>query len=153
MHKLKIPGFKLIGLALGKKTTNDGGQSNADCGSLWQKFEAEKIRDQIPDKSDDEIYALYFDYEGDHTKPFSYFIGCKVKDSTRTPEGMVGVIIPKQNYIKVIARGELPYCIADSWKEIWNSNIDRAYGYDFEIYDERSKDWSDARVDIFISTH
>jgi predicted transcriptional regulator YdeE len=45
----------------------------------------------------------------------------------------------------------MPDCVADTWKEIWNSNIPRAYQADFEVYDERSKDWSKAVVEIFIS--
>jgi predicted transcriptional regulator YdeE len=39
MEKQRISGFKLVGLKLDKKTTNENGQSNFDCGNLWQKFE------------------------------------------------------------------------------------------------------------------
>ena len=43
-------------------------------------------------------------------------------------------------------------CVTDAWKEIWNSNTERKFGFDFEVCDERSQDWSNAEVDIFIST-
>ena len=151
METFQIPEFKLTGLKLNKKTFNKGGQSGIDCGSLWQKFQAENVAERIPDKLGHEIYAVYFAYEGDHTNPFSYFIGCKVGANTQTPEGMDSLTIPEQKYTKVIAKGEIPDCIGNSWQEIWRSKIDRAYQYDFEIYDERSQDWSHAEVDIYLS--
>ena len=153
MHKTKKSVFKLIGLKLDHKTTNDGGQSSVDCGNLWQKFETENFAERIPDKLSTEIYAVYFDYEGDYTKPFSYFIGCKVKIDTDIPQGMDNLIIPAGSFTKVIAKGKMPDCVANSWKDIWSSKIDRAYKYDFEIYDERSKDWSNAEVEIFVSNN
>lgn len=153
MEKIKKIEFKLIGLRLSDKTTNNNGQSSIDCGNLWQKFEKENFAERIPDKLSDEIYAVYFDYEGDYTKPFSYFIGCKVKNDTHTPHDMTNLTIPAGSFTKVIAKGKMPDCVANSWKDIWNSKIERAYKYDFEIYDKRSKDWSNAEVDIFVSNN
>jgi predicted transcriptional regulator YdeE len=151
MNTIKQSGFKLIGLRLNGKTSNENGQSGIDCGNLWQKFEKEHITDRISGKIGDEIYAVYFEYEGDHTKPFSYLIGCKVKENSQAPEGMTSLTIPAGNFIKLIAKGKMPDCIANAWKDIWNSDIERAYQYDFEIYDQRSKDWSNAEVDICVS--
>ena len=151
MDKTKKPEFKLIGLKLDKKTTNEGGQSSIDCGNLWQKFETQNFEGRILDKLSNEIYAVYFDYEGDYTKPFSYFIGCKVKIDSDAPQGMDNLIIPAGSFTKVIAKGKMPDCVANSWKDIWSSKTERAYKYDFEIYDERSKDWSNAEVEIFVS--
>jgi predicted transcriptional regulator YdeE len=153
MEKTRKDGFKLIGLKLNKKTTNDGGQSSIDCGNLWQKIERENFVGRIPNKLSKDVYAVYFEYEGDHTKPFSYFIGCSVNADTDVPKDMDSLFIPEQNYFKVVARGIMPDCIAKSWKDIWNSKIERAYHYDFEVYDERSKDWSNAEVEIFVSSN
>lgn len=153
MDNIKKSEFKLIGLKLDGKTINEGGQSNIDCGNLWQKFEKENFAQRIPDKLGDEIYAVYFDYEGDHTKPFSYFIGCKVKIDTHAPEGLVNLKIPAGTFTKVVAKGKISDCVTNSWKDIWNSKIERAYKYDFEIYDERSKDWNNAEVEIFVSSN
>lgn len=44
------------------------------CGRHWQKFEAGKYAERIPNKINDEIFAVYHDYESDHTRPYSYFI-------------------------------------------------------------------------------
>ncbi len=153
MDKIVIPEFKLIGIKLGKKTTNEGGKSSIDCGNLWQKFEKENFENSIPDKLSDEIYAVYFDYDGDYTKPYSYFIGCKVKIDTAAPQGLDTLTIPAGSFTKFIAKGKMPDCVANSWKEIWRSKIDRAYKCDFEIYCELSKDWSNAVVEIFVSNN
>ena len=152
MEKIKLPGFNLTGIKLDKKTTNSGGQSTIDCGHLWKKFEKENFASRISNKLSDEIYAVYFDYEGDHTQPFSYFIGCKVNIGSALAADMDSLMIPVQSYTKFIAKGRMPGCISDSWKGIWDSKIERAYKYDFEVYDDRSKDWSNAIVDIFVST-
>lgn len=151
MYKETKDEFKLIGIKLKDKTINENGQSSIDCGNLWQKFETENFAARIQDKLSSEIYAVYYNYEGDYTKPFSYFIGCKVKNHAEIPQGMDILVIPPGNYSKVIAKGQIPDCITNSWKAIWNSNIARTYQFDFEIYDERSKDWNNAVVDIFVS--
>jgi predicted transcriptional regulator YdeE len=152
MEETKLAAFKLIGLNLGKKTTNEDGQSGIDCGNLWQQFEKENFVQRIPNKVSDDVYAVYFDYEGDHTQPFSYFIGCMVNMDTEVPPGMDSLLIPADNYSKVLAKGIMPDCISNFWKDIWNTKTDRAYNYDFEVYDERSKDWNNAEVEIYVSS-
>lgn len=143
--------FKLVGLKLNKKTTNQNNQSSKDCGNLWQKFETEKVMDRIPEKLSDEVFAVYFDYEKDENSPFSYFIGCKVASATEAPAGLEELNIPAQSYQKFTAKGKMTGCVTDTWKEIWNQDIARKFGYDFEVYDERSQDWNDAEVDIYLS--
>lgn len=152
MEKLELPKIQVIGISLKSKTTNKNGQSKIECGNLWQKSEKEGLTNKIENKLGEEIFAVYYNYEGDHTKPFSYFIGCKVADGTKVPDNLESLIIPKGTFIKKIAKGKMRDCIADAWKEIWQSDLHRAYHKDFEVYDERSKDWSNAEVDIYVST-
>ena len=142
----------LIGIALPQKTTNENGQSSIDCGTLWQRFEKESIHSQIPAKLNNEVYAVYHDYEGDYMKPFSYFIGCKTEPGVQVPEGLLSLTIPTGAYQKFLAKGKMPMCIAEAWQAIWAADIRRAYTFDFEIYGERSYNWDDAEVDIFVST-
>ncbi|MGY3051828.1 putative transcriptional regulator YdeE [Pedobacter sp. UYEF25] len=144
--------FKLVGLKLDGKTTNQKNQSSKDCGDLWQKFEKDRIFEIIPEKLSNEVYAVYFDYEKDETTSYSYFIGCKVDEHSKTPEELEELIIPAQQYKKFTAKGVMTGCVTETWKEIWASKIKRNFTYDFEIYDERSRDWSNAEVDIYIST-
>lgn len=41
--------------------------------------------------------------------------------------------------------------VFEAWTKIWNSNIDRKFSADFEVYDERAQDPENAEVDIFIA--
>ncbi|WP_018126764.1 GyrI-like domain-containing protein [Balneola vulgaris] len=149
--KRTVNTLQLIGLALPHKTVNSNGQSGIDCGAHWQKFETEQIPSLISNKVNESIIAVYHDYESDHTSPFSYFIGCWVEEGTTVPEGLDSLQIPAGIYHKVEAQGVLPNCIAEAWQEIWNSEIPRTYTYDFEVYDDRSQNWENGIVDIYLS--
>ena len=141
---------RLTGLALKTKTTNANGQAAIDCGNLWQQFEKGDYAAKIPGKLSDEVFAVYYDYEGDYTQPYSYFIGCKVNDDAPVPAELDSITIPAGKYEKIIAKGTMPDCVAEAWKKIWQSDLNRTYQADFEVYDERSKDWSNATVEIFV---
>ena len=123
----------------------------ADCGGLWQRFMGEGIANKISGKISDNLYAVYFDYDGDHTNPYSFFIGCNVDTNAVVPEGLQSISIPTQNYTVITAKGKMPDGVATTWEDIWKSDINREYGYDFEVYTILSPDWSDAQVDIYIS--
>jgi predicted transcriptional regulator YdeE len=148
---IELKECKLIGLSLESKTSNRNGKSSIDCGNLWQKFEAGGYYQNIPGKLSADIFAVYYDYEGDYTKPFSYFIGCKVDDDTKAPEGMKELVIPNGKYWIVKTRGMIPDCISKAWGVIWSTVIKRAYVTDFEVYGEKSRDWKNAEIDIFLS--
>lgn len=151
MESIKLPNFKLVGIKLDGKTTNKKGQSNIDCGELWQKFETENLINTISGKLSSEIFAVYYDFEGDHAQAFSYFIGCKVEENANTPKGLHSLYIPEQKYCLKPAKGKMPNCVSNAWKEIRESEQKRSFDYDFEVYDERSQDWEDAIVDIYLS--
>ena len=153
MNKFELEEIQLIGLALKTKTFNANGQSAIDCGKLWQDFTNGNYADKIPGKLSNDILAVYHQYEGDHTKPYSYFIGCRVQSITKIPPELDSLIIPKGPYQKITATGKMPDCVANKWIEIWNADIPRAYRPDFEVYDEKIKDWNNADVDIFISVN
>ena len=151
MNTVELEEVKLVGLALKRKTTNINEQSSIDCGNLWQEFEKGNYAEIIPNKLTDEILAVYHQYEGDHTKPFSYFIGCKVKGDTEVPTGLETLTIAKGTYQKIDAKGKMPDCVINAWKDVWVSSIPRSYKMDFEVYDERSKDWNNAEVEVYLS--
>jgi len=146
-----IKEFELIGIALEKRTTNENGQAAIDCGNLWQTFLSGNYANKVEGKLGDEVFAVYHDYESDHTKPYSFFIGVKVKPGSKIPEGMNGLTIPAGQYEKLTAKGKMPGCIADCWIRIWNSDLPRAYRPDFEVYGSKSADWENAEIDVFVS--
>ena len=153
MLNTKKGNFRLVGLKLENKTTNENGQAAIDCGNLWQRFESESISNLIPNKKSEAIYAVYYQYVKDETQPYSYFIGCETDDNSEIPNGLSELLIPAQSYKKIIVKGVMTGCIAEAWKTIWTSKIDRKFGFDFEIYDERSHNWNNAEIDIFLSVN
>jgi len=151
MEKISRDGMQLIGIALPTKTFNANGQSAIDCGNHWMTFEKENVFNRIPSKINNNVYAVYYDYDGDHTQPYRYFIGCAVEPGTEVPEGLDVLEIPGGDFVKLTAKGVMPDCVGAAWHNIWQSDLQRAYRFDFEQYDERSADWQQVEVDIFLS--
>ncbi len=150
MQKVNIEAFKIIGIAV--KTTNQEGKAAKQIPELWKKFMEEAIIDQISNKIDDRIYSLYTDYEGDHNHPYTAIIGCKVTNLDVIPSGMIGKSFEAGEYVKITAKGDLTQnLVINEWLKIWQSDLNRAYSVDFEIYDERSKNIKEAEVDIFVA--
>lgn len=145
--------FKLAGLALKTTTTNENGQCARDCEKLWSDFAAGNYFSRISDKLSNEVFAVYHNYEGDHTQPFSYFIGCKVDMDAILPSELDTLVIPEAKYQKFEAKGTMPQCVIDTWISIWNSDLPRAYQADFEVYGEKSQDWNNAEIEVYISMH
>lgn len=146
-----VPGFKLIGLNLTHKTRNLNDQSSKACGALWTEFERSGVPSLLPSKETEAIYAVYYDYESDENGLFGYFIGCKVPHHIAPPPQLDELYIPNQRCIKFTAAGPLPDSIREAWCYIWQADFPRSFGFDVEIYDHRSQDWSQAEVDLYLS--
>lgn len=144
--------FQIIGISI--RTTNENGKAKQDIGALWAKFMSENLIENIPNIKDETIYAVYTDYEGDHTKPYTTILGYKVGSLNVIPEGMVGKTIESATYTKFTAKGDLTKnAVVDQWLKIWNTDIDRAYKSDFEMYGEKAVDPTNGEADIFISVN
>lgn len=148
--KTTIEKFYVIGISV--RTTNEGGQAAKDIPQLWERFMSEDIESKIPAKISRDVYGIYTEYEGDYTQPYTTVLGCKVESLDNIPEGFIGLTIETANYEKYTAKGKMSDDIMyNKWTEIWQSDLDRTYIADFEIYGERSVDMDNAEVDIFIS--
>ncbi len=147
---MSIKRFSIIGIAI--RTTNEGGQSGKDIPQLWNKFISENIGDKIPNKLDNAIYCVYTDYEKDHTKPYTTIIGCKVSGLDEIPNDMIGKTIENSTYEKFTAKGNLTEgAVYNEWLKIWNSDLNRSFTSDFEVYDQRSANLQNGEVDIYIA--
>ncbi|MEP1487147.1 MAG: GyrI-like domain-containing protein [Algibacter sp.] len=152
MEKLQMNAFQIIGISV--RTTNENGKAKKDIGALWETFMSENLIENIPNIKDETIYAVYTDYEGDHTKPYTTILGYKVGSLNLIPEGMVGKTIENATYTKFTAKGDLTKnAVIDQWLKIWNTDIDRAYKSDFEIYGKKAIDPTNGEADIFISVN
>ena len=150
MTNQKREKFSIIGISV--RTTNEDGQAGQDIPALWNKFMTEGIAEKIPNKTDNSIYCIYTEYEKDHTKPYTTILGCKVENLDTIPNGMVGKTFEEANYAKHIATGNiLQGMVFNEWTKIWNSDLDRTFTADFEVYGEKAQNPENAEVDIFIA--
>ncbi|HSW87360.1 MAG TPA: GyrI-like domain-containing protein [Rhabdochlamydiaceae bacterium] len=112
------------------KTSNENFEKEAL--PLWGKFNQEK--QQIQDRLNQNCLAVYTDYEGDHTQPFTFMTGCEVSNLQAIPKGMVGIEISASTYAVFTASGPFPQSLIQVWENIWNSDLKRTYATDFEVY-------------------
>ncbi|NQV99120.1 MAG: AraC family transcriptional regulator [Rhodospirillales bacterium] len=136
----------LVGIEI--RTNN---AATEELGELWQSFYANSIQDRIPNCIDSRLFGLYSHYESDHSGAYSFMIGCPVDNLDHVPQGMVGRQVPAQTYQVARAEGTLPDALFETWQDIRQSDIPRAFTYDFEIYDDRATDPQAAEVDIFVA--
>ena len=150
MENQKIKTFNVIGISV--RTTNENGQAAQDIPELWNNFMTNGIADKIPNKIDNSLYCIYTDYEKDHTRPYTTILGCKVSSLQTIPDGMVGKNFEETTYTKIVAKGNiLQGMVFNEWTKIWNSNLNRTFTADFELYGEKAQNPENAEVDIFIA--
>lgn len=147
-----IQKFYVIGISI--RTTNENGQSAKDIEKLWGKFWDEEIQKQIPNKLNEDIYAVYTAYEADFTKPYTTVIGAAVSSLEDIPNGFVGITIETTTYQKFISKGKMPEAVFNTWLEIWGDdelNLQRSYKADFTIHGKKYYDGDKAEVETYIA--
>lgn len=144
-------GFNFIGLST--KTSNQNGEASPAITALWSEFIASNLLEKIPQAIDSDIVCIYTDYESDYTGTYTCLLGMKVSSLDSVPEGLVGRHFEGGLFQTVVAQGELPESLVRKWKEIWDNDakLNRAYTYDFEIYDERARNGDNSEVHIYLS--
>jgi predicted transcriptional regulator YdeE len=116
----------------------------------------EHVFDHVPDKIDADLYAVYTDYASDANGDYTLVLGAKVRPETNPPAGMISKAVPAGRYaVFTSERGPVAKVVVETWKRIWAyyespANGQRAYGADFEVYDQCAADRNNAQVDIYI---
>lgn len=152
MQQIHLPAKYILGIAL--RTTNENNQSALDIPKLWQEFHSQNIIAKIPAKINTNIYAIYTDYESDHTASYTTLIGCEVQSLAGIPPGLVAHRIPAGTYTQLTVEGNLmDNLVINAWIKIWNSpNLERTYTSDFEVYGPEAQDPTQAKVAIYLAT-
>lgn len=142
--------FNVIGISV--RTTNENGQSGKDIAKLWNTFITETIAEKIANKISNDIICIYTDYEKDHTKPYTVILGCVVEHKNLVTEGMTAITIQESNYAKFTPKGKMAEEIVyKEWLKIWESDLQRTFTNDFEVYGTRAQDPENSEVDIYIA--
>ena len=109
----------------------------------------------MPDKAEQNIYAVYTDYASDANGEYTLVLGAKAQPGTKAPDGLVVKTVPAGPYaVFTSERGPVAKVVVETWKQIWSyyqtpANGQRSYRADFELYDQRSFDPNSAQVDIY----
>ncbi|MBS0636305.1 MAG: effector binding domain-containing protein [Verrucomicrobia bacterium] len=144
------PSLHIIGIEC--RTSNAPEAASRDIPKHWEKFYSENTMSQIPNRVSNEVLALYCDYEGDWTKPYSVVIGCKVSSLDAIPDGMVAKTIPEGSYAVFHAVGEHPAALIQTWGKVWQQqDLGRTYTGDYELYGEQFFTSSPQEVAVFIA--
>lgn len=152
MNKIKIQKFYIVGISV--RTTNENGQASQDIESLWERFWNDDIKSQIPNMVNDEIYAVYTDYESDFTGYYTTIIGLPVNSLVDIPDNFVGITIETDEYQKFVSKGKMPEAVINTWLEIWADkelNSRRAYRADFTVHGKKYNDGENAEVQTYLS--
>lgn len=104
-------------------------------GAHWQRFHAEGIPGRVLGREGRAVVAVYSEYEGDHTQPYTFFLGCPVGAGAATPEGLARRELPAGPYARFDAVGEQPGALVQTWMGIWSSGFERSFVADYEIHD------------------
>ena len=142
---------QMIVVGIECRTSNDSDRAPIDIPKHWNKFFNEDVASRVPNKLSNDVIAVYCDYEGDYTQPYTLVLGYAVSSSDEVPEGMVFKSIPDGSYAHYRAIGEQPKTTVDTWVSIWlNNELPRAYNADYEFYGEKYFSGNPQEVEIFI---
>ena len=65
---------------------------------------------------------------------------------------MIGKEFEGGKYQKFTAKGDLTKgAVVQEWSKIWNSDLERTYTADFEVYGEKSQNPENAEVEIYVA--
>lgn len=148
MYILQNP-IHIIGIEL--RTTNDNGQAFTDIPPLWESFMKNNCGAQIPNKLDDNIYAVYTHFENagkNNRGMYTMIIGCSVKPNTTAPAGFTTVTIPSGHYRVFPVKQGRPDKVGEAWQAIWAIPETEKKNWLFNCEFERYQ--TSGEIDIFI---
>ncbi len=144
----------MIGIETRTNNTQEA-DGNGAIPKQWQRLFMENLLNRIPDRVDQSIVAVYTEYASDWNGDYTFVLGAKVKPGTKTPEGMVAINVPGGKFVEFTSkRGRPELVVPEIWKEVWtyfqtSGNPLRAYGADYELYDDMS-DPTNVQVRLYV---
>ena len=138
-----LESFNIAGISV--RTTNLAGQSQVDIGNLWAKFFDSNITAMIPVKLSNDLICAYAEYESDMNGFYTVILGYKVAGSYIVSNEISVVNVQPSTYQVYISADAKPETVVQTWMQIWQSDIPRAYQTDFDIYFE------DGSVETYVS--
>ncbi len=144
--------IKLIGKTI--RTTNAEGKCIAELSKFWCEFYKNNESLNIPNKTDENYcYGVYSNYESGTEGYYDYTIAYQVDSLENIPDGFTALTIEPGNFAKFKEEGvmNLSGKCTSLWNQIWNSDIDRTFQIDYEIYEVASSCGENPQMEYFIS--
>jgi predicted transcriptional regulator YdeE len=141
--------FFVSGIAV--DTTNKDGQSEKDIGDLWTRFTTENMQQQITGKLSEDIYCVYTDYESDYTGRYTAVLGCRVESADTINDNFFTALVPGGNFRVYNPKGKFPESVANTWRQIWQTDIDRKYSADYDRYIAGAKSFEETEVEVYLA--
>lgn len=155
-HIVEAGGFMVVGIAM--RTSNAQESSpDAQISKHWARFMREKWLENIPDKADGNILAVYTDYTSDQNGEYTLLLGARVRQvKGNLPPGLVAKGMPPVKFALFRSeKGPVAKVVPETWMRVWSASQSemggiRSYRADFEVYDARARDPENAQVDIYV---
>ena len=129
----------IVGFAA--RTSNEDPQMGAIIGDLWKQLYTPENTEKIQNRVNAYAIGLYSDYD---KEGYQMTAGFEVSDA-ESGNGFTVKTIPAGRYAKFSVHGDMIEAVANSWKEIWETPLDRTFTGDFEEY------LSQKDIDIYIA--
>jgi predicted transcriptional regulator YdeE len=144
----KLKKLMVVGMVI--ETSNE---STTDIPNFWSSFFSNSSIDLIKNRVNQKLIAVYFDYQGDNTKPFKVLIGAEVSKVEGLSSNMLKLEIPAQSYRhRNLREGKFPDKIIDAWKDVWLTKEARSYSFDLEVYDYTTNPLN-PDIDLYIAAN
>ncbi|MNO21300.1 Bacterial transcription activator, effector binding domain [compost metagenome] len=149
---------KLILTGVAARTTNaEEAGPEGKLPKLWETYFQSKPASSAGIGNPGFIYALYTDYESDASGAYTVVIGHESSnDPVLDNANHVVAVVPESNYrVFTTKKGPVYEVVAQAWHEIWayfkESQEERAYTGDFELYDAGDFDPANTQLQIYIA--
>ena len=123
------------------RTSNEDPQMGAIIGGLWKQLYTPENTEKIQNRVNSYAIGLYSNYD---KEGYQVTAGFEVSDA-ESGNGFTVKTIPAGRYAKFSVHGDMIEAVANSWKEIWETSLDRTFTGDFEEY------LSQEDIDIYIA--
>lgn len=157
-QKQSLSEITLVGLTARTNNTDEMNPEKSKIAALAGSYWSNQTSSAIQHRSKPGVtYSVFTNYESDEHGEYTYFVGEAVDSlEDQDLEKFETLTIPASEYMTFTTEaGAMPDIIINAWQAIWQMNESdfngkRAYVADFEIYDEKATDRTNAVVDIYI---
>lgn len=121
-------------------TSNEEAFKSNTIGKLWDEFAKSPIKEKLDTLSSNNVYAVYSDYENDHTGKYKITIGYAINETKNIPSQYSVMTIPSGKYQQFKPKSLSTEHLVETWQTIWKTNpelLQRNYKADFEEYNDK----------------